>query len=412
MKEFNEKGVGHTGKSVSRREFLRIGSTYGFTAALGASAILGAGASTQALAQTAGRIQESRSGTAKHTLRLGMVYGDAQHDIQRVGVWDFVRDLEDRTNGAIRVEVTGAGALCSETRCVQQAQQGVVDIAVSSTQNGASAAPWMNALDYPFMFQSPGQIYDFLYNPESERVFRSVLRQEHGLELLFSTAELRGVLMGSTYADRPPVTQLEDLRNARIRATETQFGQTALRLMGMNPLPVAWAETLDAMRSGLVDGMETWAGAAASFSMAPVVSKVVALGFIPGTEATFLRSDTMNSLEPDLQEAVMESAYLAQQVVMYNFAAARHEIIGDVANRGPQTIFAQSGTELNIPSAEFRAEVESVAGADNSEYDGLKERLNGMAGFDAYKEIAPIARRFPADELAINVVPRRWWKSA
>ena len=401
-----------TGDGVSRRDFLRIGATYGMTATLGAAAALGTGYTPHALAQTAGRIAEQRErGSAMHTLRLGMVYGDPQHDIQRVGVWDFVRDLEDRTDGAIRVEVTGAGALCSETSCVQQSLQGVVDLAVSSTQNGASVAPWMNALDFPFMFQSSGQIYDFLFNPESERVFRSVLRERHGLELLFSTAELRGVLMGSTYADRPAITSLADLSGARIRATATQFGQTALKLMGMNPLPVAWSETLDAMRSGLVDGMETWAGAAAAFNMAPVVSKIVALGFIPGTEATMLRTETFNKLEPDLQAALMESAYLAQQVVMYNFSAARHSIIGDVPDRGGDTIFARSGTELNVPSAEFMAEAMAAADPGHSDYDALKDRLGQMAGFDVHSEIEPVARRFPADELAINVVPRRWWRS-
>lgn len=398
---------------LSRRDFLRVAGTYGMTATIGAAATLGAGFSTNALAQTAGRIQKERDkGKPKHTFRLGMVYSDAQHDIQRVGVWDFVRDLEARTEGAIRIEVVDSGALCSETTCVQQAMQGVIDIGISSTQNGASVAPWMNALDFPFMFQSQGQIYDFLFNPESERVFRSVLRKEHNLELLFSTAELRGVLTGSTYRDEPPITDLGQLKDARIRATETQFGQTALKLMGMNPVPVAWGETLDAMKSGLVDGMETWAGAAAAFNMAPVVSKFVALDFIPGTEATMMRTEALEELDDDLQKQLMESAYLAQQVVMYNFAAAEYYIIGSVPNPGPNTIYGESGTEMNFPSESMMKQAREMANPVQEAYSPLHERLNKMAGFDAYSEIRPVAQRIPKERLAINVVPRRWWKSA
>ena len=399
--------------SVSRRDFLRIGATYGMTATLSAAALLGTGYSATALAQTAGRINEQRSASsAKHTLRLGTVYNHDQHDIQRAGIWDFVRDLEERTDGEIHIEVVGAGSLCAETVCMQRAMQGVIDITSNSTQNGASAAPWLNALDYPFMWQSSGQIYDFFFNPESERLFRKTYREQHGMEMLFTTAELRGVLMGRTFRDRDPVTSVGDLRDTRIRATATQFGQAALRLMDMNPVPVDWTETLDAMRSGLVDGMETWPGAASAFNMAPVVTKLVRLNFIPGTQHVAIRSATFEGLEGHLQDAVLESAYNAQCAVMYNLEAARHMIIGDVENPQPGTIYGDAGTQVNVLSEEALEEAEEMAHPERSEYNELRRRLDGMAGFNVYEELLPVARRFPADELAINVVPRRWWKSA
>ncbi|MEX0729766.1 MAG: TRAP transporter substrate-binding protein DctP [Aquisalimonadaceae bacterium] len=401
-------------RDVSRRDFLRIASRYGMTATLGAAAVLGGSYSAGALAQTAGRLADQRArNTPKHKLRLGMVYTDGQHDIQRVGVWDFVRDIEARTDGAIQIEVLDSGGVCAETTCAQQALQGVIDITVNSTQNGASVAPWLNALDFPYMFQSPGQIYDFVFNPESERLFRKPYRERHNLEMLFTTAELRGVLMGSEFSDKPAVTSLDQLNNARIRATATQFGQIALRLLGMRPVPVAWGETLDALRSGLVDGMETWAGAAAAFNMAPAVTKYVGLNFIPGTEHTAINIRTLDKLDADgLRDAVMESAYQTQQVVMYNFSAARHYIIGDVPNPGPETIYGKSGTEMNFLSSEVLAEAEEIAHPDKPEYEQLRNRLNEMAGFDVYKEMLPVAQRFPKDELEINVVPRRWWLPA
>lgn len=396
--------------AVGRRDFLRVGAAFGTTATLAAAALLGPGYSLSALAQTAGRIGEKRDAAkARHVFKLGMVYGDVQHDIQRVGVWDFVRDIEERTDGEIQIEVVDSAGLCSETTCVQQAMQGVIDIGVASTQNGASIAPWMNALDYPFMFQSEGQIYDFLYNPESERVFRSVLRDRHQVEVLFSTAELRGILMGASFKDKPDVASLSDLKGARIRATGTQFGQTALSLMGMNPLPVAWAETPDAMRSGLVDGMETWAGAAAAFGLAPVVSQYLKLGFIPGTEATMIRSQSLDKLSPELREAMMESAYQTQQVVMYGLAAAQGNLIGDVPNPKPNTVYGKAGTRVIAPPPEMTEEARSLAAPENEAYAPLRARLDKMAGFDAYAEIQPVARRIDRGVSALDVVPRRWW---
>lgn len=395
---------------VSRRDFMRVGSAFGMSSALAAAALLGPGYSLPALAQTAGRLGEKRDAAkAKHVFKLGMVYGDAQHDIQRVGVWDFVRDIEARTDGAIMIDVVDAGGLCAETKCVQQTMQGVIDIGVSSTQNGASIAPWMNALDYPFMFQSAAQIYDFLYNPESEKVFRSVLRDRHNMELLFSTAELRGIFMGASFKDKPAIAQMSDLKGARIRATGTQFGQTALTLMGMNPLPVAWAETPDAMRSGLVDGMETWGAAAAAFNLAPVVSQYLKLGFIPGTEATMIRSESLDKLTPELRDALMESAYQTQQVIMYNLAFAQENIIGDVSDPKPDTIYGKAGTEVIIPNEDMVSEAQSMADPQQEPYAQLRGRLDKMAGFDAYAAIKPLAQRIDRSVRAVDVVPRRWW---
>jgi len=401
------------GESVSRRDFMRISAAYGMTATVLAAGTLGAVYSPNALAQAASRFSRERSRTrAKHTFRLGTVYSPSQHDIQRAGVWDFVTDLENRTDGEIRIEIIDSGSLCAETVCAQRAQQGVIDLSSSSTQNAASAMPWLNALDFPFMFQSSGQIYDFLFNPESERLFRKTYRERHGMEMLFSTAELRGVYMGRNFRDRPPVTAVGQLDGTRIRATPTQFGQEALKLLGMNPVPVAWTETLDAMRSGLVDGMETWAGAAAAFNMAPVITKLVKLNFIPGTQHVAMRTQALESMDDNLREAVMESAYFTQSTVMYNLEATRYSVIGDMDNPAPQTIYAESGTEINTLTAEALAEAEEIAHPRNPAYNELHNMLNELAGFDVYDEMLPIARRFPGDQPAINVVPRRWWKSA
>jgi TRAP-type C4-dicarboxylate transport system substrate-binding protein len=400
-------------EKVSRRDFLRISSCFGVTATLSAAALLGGGYSAQALAQTAGRIAGQREKSKpKHTLRLGMGHGDVQHDIQRLGVWDFIRDVEARTDGAIQVQVLDAGRVCSETTCVQKAMQGVIDIGNGSTQNGAALAPWLNALDFPYMFQSPGQIYDFVFNPESERLFRKVYRERHGLEMLFTTAEMRGLLLGASFADKPAITSLDQLKKARIRATATQFGQIALRLLGTNPVPVDWAETLDALRSGLVDGMETWAGAAAAFNMAPAITQYVGLNFIPGTEHTFIKSEVLDKLDPALREAVLESAYQTQRVIMYNLEAARSSIIGDVANPGPETIYGKSGTLMNYLSPALLEEAEEMAHPSKPEYRQLRSRLDEMAGFDVYEEMLPVVRRIPKEELAINIVPRRWWQPA
>ena len=109
----------------------------------------------------------------------------------------------------------------------------------------------------------------------------------------------------------------------------------------MNPTPVAWEETLDGLKQGLIDGAETWASAVAYANMSPVVSQSVDLKFFCGTEHTAMNAEVFDSLEGYLQDAVMESAYLAQVHVQAANEAALVNTVGFSNPQLPGTIFCR-----------------------------------------------------------------------
>jgi len=398
---------------VSRRDFLRVSSTFGLSSALIAASSMTGIFSADALAAAANSVYDKRfSKPVKHNLRMGTAFSNQQTLISRVGTLTFAQDIEERTDGEIRIEILDAGTVCNEPTCIQQSMQGVLDIGLSSTQNASSVAPWLNALDFPFMFQSNGQIYHFMFNPKSEELFRKVYRERHNMEFLFTHAEMRKLFLGAKWADKDPVTSVTQLEGTKNRVTNTQLGRIAMQLMKLNPVPVAWAETLDAMKSGLIDGMETWVTACTAFNMTPVVSKYVGLNFIPGTSHTAISSASFGKLESNLQDAMMESAYLAQIDVMKSNEAALISISGEVPNPGKSTILGQHGVEMNFLTPEALKEAEDMASPTRPEYDVWHERLNQMAGFNVYETLLPVAREYDASSRAIDVEPRRWWKSA
>jgi TRAP-type transport system periplasmic protein len=407
------KNIALKAAGVSRRDFVSIARTFGY-----ASTYIGLGAMTgmmtaEALAKEVSSTYQRRHKTpAKHTLRMGTIYNDNQIMVQRAGVYDFVRDLEERTDGAIRIDFLNSGAVCVEEKCVQQAMQGVLDIATSSTQNASAVAPWLNALDFPYMFESAGQIYHFLYNPESEPLFRKVYRERHKLEFLFTLAEMRNLYMGAKWKDKPPVTSVKQLAGTKNRVTNTQLGRIAMQLMELNPVPVAWVETLDAMKSGLIDGMETWTTACTGFNITPVVSQYVGLKFLPGTGHAAMRTQSFEKLEPGLRDSVLESAFFTQSLVQQTNEAGLALISGEVPNPPKNTILGSNGVKMNFLTPAALKEAEEIASPKKPEYNTWHEQLNKMAGFNVYEKILPVARQYPSDQLAINVEPRRWWRTA
>jgi TRAP-type C4-dicarboxylate transport system substrate-binding protein len=401
--------------SVSRRDFMKVSGKFGMTSTLLAAGVLGAGATLPQLASAAAETDKKRYAIEpKFKLKFGASgFNDTNLDIQKSGQLFFARDLEERTNGAIRVEFIGSNQICGQVNCVKKTQQKIVDIYSASTQNSAGGAPYLNVLDYAYMFPSRAAQYHFLYSQKSEALLREPLRKRHNIQFLFSHCELRGLQLGLKWKDKPLVTSIDQLAGTKNRVTGTQLGRIAMQLMKLNPVPVAWSETLDALKTGLIDGAETWMGAVAYAGMAPVVSQAVDLKFFCGTEHTAINLDVFNSLGSDLQEDMMESAYVAQIFTQGMNEAALFDIIGGTVPQKPGTIFAENNVRVATLSD---AEIKKAEQMCSPEYvpepwEKWRERLNGWSGgHDTYKEIFDIAREIPKDMAAVNVKPQRWWR--
>lgn len=403
-------------QNVSRRDLFRLAGRFGWSSTLLAIGGLTGTVTLPRLAEAANSTYNKRFGTsAKVNLKYGATGLDARRLlIMRAGFLDFVNDIEERTDGAIRVEFIGSNQICGDLNCVRKAQQGIVDIYSSSTQNAAGAAPYFNVLDYAYMFPSRASIYHFLYHPKSEALLREPLRQRHKVHFLFSHAELRGIMLGLKWKDKPTVTSVTDMAGTKNRVTGTQLGRIAMELMELNPVPIAWEETLDGLKQGLIDGAETWMSAVAQVGMAPIVSQAVDLKFFCGTEHTAISTQSFEKLGSDLQDAVMESAYFTQAFVQASHEASLVNTIGASNPQKPDTIFAKAGTRVaELSPAEIRKAEEMCSPEfQPKHWEEWRERLNDWSGgHDTYKEIYDIAREIPKDMPAENVEPRRWWKA-
>ena len=402
---------------IKRRDLMKVAGRYGLSSTLLGAATLGGALTLPELATAANSTYKKRfKNSPKFTLKFGASgLNERNLLIERAGCLQFVNDLEERTEGAIRVEFIGSNQLCGQLSCVKKTMQGITDIYASSTQNAAGGAPYLNVLDYAYMFPSRAAIYYFLYHPDSEKILREPMRRRHGVQFLFSHAELRGIMLGLKWKDKPTATSVDQLAGTKNRVTGTQLGRIAMNLMKLNPVPVAWEETLDGLKQGLIDGAETWMSAVAYANMSPVVSQCVNLKFFCGTEHTAMSAKVFDKLGSVLQDAVMESAYTTQLHVQGVHEASLVHTCGATNPQMPDTIFAKHGTRVaDLSKAELRKAEEMCSPEFQPQHwEEWRERINGWAGgIDTYSSIYNIAREIPVDTRAENVEPRRWWKSS
>ena len=403
-------------KGISRRDFFRVAGTYGMGSTLLAAGTFGGAMTAANLAKAAESTYEKRfAKEPKFTLKFGAAGFNPQNLlIERAGALEFARDLESRTDGEIRVEFIGNNQICGQVSCVEKTQQGIVDIYAASTQNSAGGAPYLNVLDYAYMFRNRADQYHFLYSPKSQALLREPYERRHGLKFLFSHAELRGIQLGLAWEDKPTVTSVEQLFGTKNRVTGTQLGRIAMTALNLNPVPVAWEETLDGLKQGLIDGAETWASAVAYANMSPVVSQSVHLNFFCGTEHTAMSASVFDGLGGELQDAVMESSYWAQTHVQAANEAALVKTVGMSDPQLPDTIFAQNNVRNAFLSEAELKKAEEMCSPEFQPalWEQWRERINGwQGGADTYQEIYDEVRTIDANTLPENVEPRRWWKA-
>ena len=407
-----------TQNSFSRREFTGLVGRYGLmTVAMAAAALpkLGYSATDEALKATAGSVYKKRFGkSARHSLRFGAAHFSRPGlEIIPNGSLPFVADLEERTDGEIRVEYFGGNQLCQERACTRMAVHGEVDFFSASTQNASAEAPYFNIFDFAFLWPSRASLYYFFYHPRSEELLRAPLRKYHHLQMLFSHAELRGFMMGLKHKDGPDIVSPDALKGARVRVTGTQLGRIAMKLLGMQPVPVPWSDTLHALRTGAIDGAETWSSAVPYGNWGPVISQDVQSRFMAGNAMTSMNYDSYKRLPANLQEAVMESAYLTQVNIHKTSEAKLLSVTGITNPPLPGSYYHQHGIRNVIWSdAEMAHAQELASPLSNPEpWQVWRERLNRMAGnVDIYTELYNIARELPENVSELDVEPRRWWK--
>ncbi|MEM9577506.1 MAG: TRAP transporter substrate-binding protein [Pseudomonadota bacterium] len=402
-------------KGISRRDLFKIAGRYGLSSTLLAAGTFGGAMSVANLAKAAESTYEKRfAKEPKFTLKMGAAGFNPQNLlIERAGVLEFARDLESRSDGEIRIEFIGNNQICNQLSCVEKTQQGIVDMYAASTQNSAGGAPYLNVLDYAYMFRTRADQYYFMYSPESQRILREPFEKRHGLKFLFTHAELRGIQLGLKWQDAELVTNIDQLAGTKNRVTGTQLGRIAMNALNLNPVPIAWEETLDGLKTGLIDGAETWASAVAYANMSPVVSQCVDLRFFCGTEHTAMSASVFDSLGGELQDAVMESAYLAQVHVQAANEAALVNTVGFSDPQLPDTIFAQNNVRMATLSDAERKKAEEMCSPEFQPqlWEQWRERINQWAGgIDTYQDIYNEVRNNP-HTLAENVEPRRWWKA-
>lgn len=394
-------------QSLSRADQVNIARRYGLKAALFATAAGVTGGIVPGLSDFV--VKEVRAQEkAKYRLRFGAsVMTPTNEPLVRSGLYDFVRLVEERSGGEVAIQVIDKSQGCAETTCGERVANNVFHIGSSSPQNLGAVMPYSIALDWPFLWDDRTEYINFLFSKDSNRLYRDVMRKAYNIVPLYGSGEMRDVMMGLKYSDKPAIVSPAGLQGAKIRITNSEMISGFAQSMKMNPIPLAWTELLEGLKSGVVDAAETWPGAAVGFGMQSVLSQDIGLKFSPGFSLIFISARTYDKFPDKIKTVFMEAAHEAMRITYDGVGQTQDKLVGNGPNPAADSAYTRSNIKYNRLTQSQRDEFRAIGSVDRNPqiYDATRKKLDQIAGFDVYGAMKEAAARFAGKPLQ----PAKWW---
>lgn len=174
---------------------------------------------------------------------------DPSHPVHRSMAY-MAQLVEERSGGAMRVDIYPSGQLGTERECIELLQIGSLGMTKVSASVMEGFAPSFKVYNLPYLFRDDGHRF-------------RVLEGEIGKRMLLETERfrIRGLVYldagsRSFYTKARPILSPSDLAGLKIRVQESTTSIRMIQALGGSATPIAWGELYTALQQGVVDGAE------------------------------------------------------------------------------------------------------------------------------------------------------------
>lgn len=279
------------------------------------------------------------SGTATYTINYG--HPNSEDSTCQIYGLAFKEYVEEKTNGAIAVNIYPAGQLGSDRECLEAVQNGEITMLSTATAPQTNFIPDLAIWDIPFSFKSVDALR---YTYENE-AFMGVIKdryQSAGFHLLsYQDAGFRELTLNKE------VHTPADLAGQTIRTMENTYHMNTWKAVGANATPIAYNELYTALQQGTVDGQENPLELIYTNKYYEQQDYVILTHWIPQLY-TFVMSNIFYQSLPAEYQTIIDDAAIAARTAAIEF------------QEGMETVWAKtiedSGTQIiELSSEELQA---------------------------------------------------------
>jgi tripartite ATP-independent transporter DctP family solute receptor len=162
----------------------------------------------------------------------------------------FKAEVEEKSNGALTVDVFPAMQLGGATENTDQIRSGAIFAAISSIAYFSRTVPEYEAVSLPFLFASREKAFEVIDGPVGD-ILDDKMAAKGLVSLGYGELGFRHVTN-----NRQAIKSLDDFKNMKIRLQPNEVHLETFRSIGANPVAMDVKELYSALQQGVLDGQE------------------------------------------------------------------------------------------------------------------------------------------------------------
>lgn len=311
------------------------------------------------------------AGTAMGQTTLRYAHPNAPDSIPGQFATLFAELVDERTEGAVRIDVYPASQLGTAREMFEGTQFGLIDFGHNDFAILGQAIPEFAVFNLPYLYDDIDHAVRAT-NPAESPALNELNEQ---LSAQFDIEVFGSFLYGiRELTANFPVAGPSDLQGRRIRAIPTPVWIAMVEGMGAIPTPVDFSELTTALATGTVDGQENPLTTILTSNMYETQSHLMLTDHMINMLAVFANTDSMAGLSDEEREAVISSIEDASAEILELSIAEHEELISELEDLGMTVIDADSGLEVEA----FRTQVSEHAREVFAEWGDYIEAIQSL----------------------------------
>jgi len=238
-----------------------------------------------------------------YTLKIGMVV--TEQDPMYLGAMELKKNVEERTNGKLQIEVYPSSQLGDTADLQEQAKTGANVAVITDSARLAEIVPEIGILGAPYITDS--------YEETRELVMSDLFKgwQDKLEESNYKVLSFNWYQGARHFLTNVPVETPADLKGLRIRTPGSPIWQDTINAMGANATALAWNEVYPGLQQKVIDGAEAQHPASYGAHLYEVVDYITKTGHFQLMTGLVTGKQWFNTLPDDYKQILIEESIKA-----------------------------------------------------------------------------------------------------
>ena len=207
-------------------------------------------AGTAAILAMLPMVQATPATAATKELRLGGVHSPTSFETK--GLMRFAELAAAKSGGTLKVNVFPAGQLGDAVSMIENVMMGATDMFANVADWNQNVVKDYGIMAMPFAFRDQAHMKTFLASDIYAAMKKEMVEKKKLRVLADNWYRVPRVLV-----TKFPVTSIKDLEGRKFRLANIKAYVETWKALGMKPTILPWAESYLALKTGVVDGMDS-----------------------------------------------------------------------------------------------------------------------------------------------------------